>query len=86
MATLKVWLHQGTIIPSSVPNARCGNRSDSTIQHDAYYELSGSNSQLKSDYQAITGFTLGDIPTETSHSYGQQGNYFGGTSGDPAGE
>ena len=78
MAKLSVWLHQGIVIPSS--GLTTTGLPTGTVAHDAWYELSGSESQLKDDYKAITGYTLEKVPSAnltTRDSNAGSGSYFG---------
>ncbi len=76
MAKLSIWIKAGTTIPTTVVDARCGNRSGDTITQDVWMELSGSDAQLKADYEAITGVVLDIIPQSSATTTGS-GSLFG---------
>ena len=88
MAKLTVWLHQGTSIPSGHQQTNLSaafTSSDGRLINDGWYEFLGSEAVIKTDYKSVTGHAIDSFPQESSSSIGE-GNYFGGTDGDPAGE
>ena len=89
MAKLTVWLHHGTVIPSGhqqsgLEGAFTG--SDNILKNDGWYEFSGTEAVIKSDYKLVTGYALESLPTAHSQSYGEVGTYFGGPRNNPDGE
>ena len=79
MAKATFWLTQGTPIPSGHSQANLvGTGSDGKLLRDGWYEFTGTEAVIKSDYQLVTGYALENVPQESSSSIGA-GNYFGGT-------
>ena len=85
MATLKVWLDKGTIIPTSNTSGLTATGSANDAVADGFYTLVGTESQIKADYLLITGFVMDKFPTSTASPTGA-GHYFGGVDGNPDGE
>ena len=74
MAKLSVWLHAGTIIPTGTTTGLTAG----TVTQDGYCELSGSETQIQSDYENITGYALPPNSFNSSATVIGSGSLFGG--------